>query len=139
MTQTNRMQRPDQCTIRTVQKRMLVFGALLVLLSLIARQRTAVYGFMLGGITALLQFRALELSVTRQLKLSKKSAVRYARTSYLQRAALACGAILVSLIRSEISFLATVVGLLLVKPAIYSLYFEEWVTSFLKKDPQHGR
>ena len=130
----------DLRLIGTVQRRLLIFGGVLAFLSLIGKHPSAVYGFLLGCLTSFLQFRALEVSVKRQLKLPKEGAVRYARTSYFQRMLLASGAILVSLIRSEISFLTTVIGLLLIKPAIYSLYFEEWVISSLRrKNPEHGR
>lgn len=99
-----------------VTKRVMIVVALLAISAFFFTNTQAVWGIIIGGVMAIINFRLIAISTVQTLELTNPAEAKVKVTvKYLTRAFLTIGVMFVAFTNEGISFPALVVGLLLVK------------------------
>lgn len=97
-------------------------GIALALLFAFFRRPAVSAGLILGSLTSSISFRHLIASTDRLVRQQKTKIQAAAFRSYVARLALAAGALVLATIRTDVSFMATLAGLVLLQANIVLLY-----------------
>ncbi|MCK8824587.1 ATP synthase subunit I [Fuchsiella alkaliacetigena] len=101
-----------------IRNRILKIGGILTLLLIFSLQIDWVLGFVLGTIISLLMFRLLALTINESIKKSTTGAGSFMVRRYFIRYSIYGVIIYLALTNNQLDFIATVIGLLMVKITI---------------------